>query len=182
MKKLLFLILSLQGFISFGDIDTIRYSSSYVTPKFRVDLLVGPYLMVDHTHYKSVFMKGTRLGYRADNGIGFQIEYLNGQQHDNEDELGTTHNATGHLTYHFIKDDNHYRKFSPYIYAGGGFFEFKDFSKDVLGVAFYAGGGCEYLTQHSLRIFTEGRYLNLSPLNLGGSHQLGIFWGVRARF
>lgn len=150
------------------------------TGQFYVDGIVGPYLIVDHTLYKSVFLKGVRLGYETKSGFTFGLEYLVGQQHDATDQLGTTHSAFGVFQYYFLK--NSQGRFNPYFVAGGGFFEFKDFSSDVLGVAWYAGMGTELNISNSINAFLEPRYVNLSPLDIGGRNELGVMWGIRARF
>ncbi len=150
------------------------------TSSFYIDGIAGPYLIVDHTLYKSVFLKGVRLGYEHRSGVTFGIEYLVGQQHDRENMLGTTHSAAGILQYYFLK--NRDGRFNPYFLAGGGFFEFKDFSSDVLGVAFYGGLGTELNLSKNINGFLESRYVNLGPLNLEGKNELGVMWGLRARF
>lgn len=147
--------------------------------KFLADVYIGPYLFVDHTPYKSVMMKGVRLGYEFHPRMAVLIEYMAGQQHDVNDQLGTTQSASGQFQFFLNK---HGQRFHPYGQVGGGFFEFKDFSKDVLGVAFYAGLGTELNVSPTIKGFIESRYLNLSPMNVGGRNELGVFWGLRARF
>ena len=146
--------------------------------KFYADFAIGPYLMVDHHLYKSVVLKGTRLGYHINSKFSIGLEYLVGQQHDDTGELGTTHTANGQIFYYF-KDRSASRKFSPYIVAGGGFVEFKDFSEDIYGVAFYGGAGLSYPIFNNIKGFFESKYVSLAPLNLGGKNELGLLWGVR---
>ena len=146
---------------------------------FSADLLMGPYLMVDHHLYKSVTMNGARLGYAVSENLTFSLEYMVGQQEDETGQQGTTHAATGQFAYSFASTTS---KFRPYILLGGGFFEFKDFSKDVLGVAFYSGLGTELNFSNKIKGFVEPRYLNLGPLNLEGKNEIGVFWGVRVWF
>jgi hypothetical protein len=146
---------------------------------FSADLMVGPYLMIDHHLYKSVVMQGARLGYAITEDLSFSVEYMVGQQEDVMGQLGTTHAAMGQFGY-FLFAPN--RLFRPYISAGGGFFEFKDFSKDVLGIAFFGSLGTELNFSTHIKGFLEPRYLNLGPLNLEGKNELGVFWGIRASF
>ena len=153
-------------------------SDSSKTKLFTVDLLTGPYLFVDHILYKSVFMKGVRIQYKPGK-LAFGIEYLAGQQNDTKQELGTTHSAAGIVSYSLIKET---KRFNPYLYTGGGFFEFKDFSKDVYGVAFYVGAGTELNISPTIKGIVESRYVNLGPMQLGGKNELGVLWGIRAYF
>ena len=176
MKKcLLFLLLSIViSNTSFSQIDSLP--KSHV---FYADLFMGPYLLIDHTLYKSVVMKGTRLGFETKKNFAFDIEYAVGQQHDETDVRGTTHSAMGRFSY-FIT--NRHTKFRPFVNTGGGFFEFKDFSKDRYGVAFFLSGGSELNISPRVKSFFEGRYLNIGQLNLAGTHELGVFWGIKAKF
>lgn len=146
---------------------------------FNMDLLAGPYLLLDDVGYQSVFMKGTRLGYQTKNNFGFNIEYLIGNQRDKTDLIGTTHSATGMAQYFLTHNSSRFR---PYGYLGGGFFEFKDFSKDAWGLSFYAGGGSEVNFKSRIKGYFECRYLNIGNLDLGGKNQLGVFWGIKALF
>lgn len=168
--------------LTFLSIQTVKSqdSTKQSCGSFYADFAVGPYLMVDHIRYKSVFLKGARLGFEHKSGLSFGIEYLVGQQHDIQDQLGTTHSAMGMFQYFPIK--NKAQRFRPYLLAGGGFFEFKDFSKDVLGVAFYGGGGILLRFSPQISGFIESRYVNLGPMNLEGKNELGVLWGVRASF
>lgn len=153
-------------------------SDSSKTKPFTVDLIMGPYLFVDHTLYKSVFMKGARLQYKPGK-LSVGLEYLVGQQNDNANELGMTHSAAGIIGYYLTKGT---KRFNPYVYSGGGFFEFKDFSKDVYGIAFYAGAGTELNISPSIKGLIESRYVNLGPMQLEGQNELGVLWGIRAYF
>lgn len=152
-----------------------------VKHKLYADLITGPYLMIDHHLYKSVFLKGTRLGYHVNSRFSLGLEYLVGLQEDTKGVLGTTHTANGQVFYHFINRSVP-RKISPYLLLGGGFFEFKDFSKDVYGVAFYGGVGLNYPIFNRIQGFFESRYINLGPLKLEGKNELGILWGLRVNF
>ena len=138
-------------------------------------------MFVDHHHYKSVFLKGVRIGYECNSKFAFSLEYMAGQQHDVNNELGMTHTANGQITYFFLPKNTQPR-FRPYLHIGGGFFEFKDFSKDVLGVAWNAGGGAELGFSKRIKGIVEARYVNLGWLNLEGKNELGVLWGLRARF
>lgn len=173
-QKLLLLFL----FFVLGASSMAQTSDTSKTKPFTADLLMGPYLFVDHTLYKSVFMKGARIQYKPGQ-LSLGIEYLTGQQHDTNNELGTTHSAAGIICYSLLKGT---KRFNPYLYTGGGFFEFKDFSKDVLGVAFYAGAGTELNISSTIKGLIESRYVNLGPLQLEGKNELGVLWGVRAYF
>lgn len=171
MKKLVLIFLLISSF---------AYSQEQDKKMFFTDIVVGPYLFVHHHDYKSVFLTGVRLGYEFSPKMAFALEYLAGQQHDVYDELGTTHTANGQLSY-FVLPSNKGR-FNPYIHLGGGFFEFKDFKNDVLGVAWNTGGGSELNVSKNIKAFIEARYVNLGWLNLGGKNELGVLWGIRAKF
>lgn len=151
------------------------------TRPFNTDFIMGPYLILDGTIYESVFLRGIRIGYEYESGLAIGIEYLAGNQEDLAGQLGTTHSAFGTLTYHFEKDGD-YGRFRSYLLTGAGFFEFKDFSADVLGVAFYLGGGIEMNVSKIVKGFLEPRYINLGLMDANGTHQLGVMWGVRAKF
>jgi len=149
--------------------------------KFYADFIAGPYLMIDHHLYKSVFLKGPRLGYHVNSKFSLGLEYMVGQQHDITGALGTTHTANGQVFYHFSNRSKP-GKFSPYLLIGGGFIEFKDFSEDIYGVAFYGGAGFNFPIFDRIQGFFESRYINLGPLNLEGKNELGVLWGIRVNF
>lgn len=175
MKKFLLSILT----ISFSVLCSAQ-EEEQKSDVFYADVVVGPYLMVSSTPYKSVFLKGLRLGYENKNGLTFSLEYLSGNQEDVSDQTGMTHSAFGGLSYYLSKNDD--KKFRPYILAAGGFFEFKDFASDVLGVAYYIGAGTELNFSSNIKGYFEPRYVNLAPLDIDGEHQLGVMWGLRAKF
>lgn len=147
--------------------------------QFYADYMMGTYLLLDDVDYKSVFLNGFRLGIKPNKKIAYQLEYLTGNQEDRFGVTGTTHTANLQLLY-FLNDQS--GRLSPYIYAGGGFFEFKDFSNDVLGVAFNGGFGSEFNISKQISALAEFRYVNLGPLNLQGVNQIGVLWGVRLKF
>jgi len=148
---------------------------------FYAEFLTGPYLILDGTIYESVLLRGTSIGYEYSSGIAIGIEYLVGNQEDLQGQLGTTHSAFGTIKYFFTKRDDP-RRFRPYVFGGSGFFEFKDFSADVLGIAFYLGVGTELKISKNIHSFLEPRYVNLGLMDANGTHQFGMIWGVRARF
>lgn len=174
-KTILLAILSFWGF------QTVRaqHSDSAKIGQFTMDALMGTYLLLDDVMYKSVTMRGTRIGYQTHNNWGFNVEYIIGNQRDTSGLLGTTHSATGMVQY-FLTDQ--YTKFRPYGYAGGGFFEFKDFSRDQYGIAYYMGAGTELKIFDKVRGYVECRYLNIGQLELGGTNQIGVFWGIKGLF
>ena len=106
--------------------------------KFYLDYVMGPYLFVDHIPYDAVFMNGCRLGFNIKKHFDFSIEYVVGQQQDDQNTLGMTHNVNGQFAYHPIPES---QLFNPFLFVGGGFFEFKAFSSDVYGISYHAGGG-----------------------------------------
>ncbi len=149
--------------------------------KFYADLIFGPYLMIDHHQYKSVILKGPRLGYHINSKFSLGLEYMVGQQQDITGAMGTTHTANGQVFYHFL-NRSFPRKFTPYLLLGGGFIEFKDFSEDVYGVSFYGGAGFYFPIFDRIQGFFESRYVNLGALNLEGKNELGVLWGLRVNF
>ena len=146
--------------------------------QFYADYMMGTYLLLDDVAYKSVILKGFRLGIKAKERVAYQLEYLIGNQDDRTGIRGTTHTANVQILYYL---DDQSGKFSPYLYGGGGFFEFKDFSKDVLGIAFNGGIGTEVNFSSKVAALAEFRYINLGPLNLEGTHQIGVLWGIRLK-
>lgn len=177
MKYILSCFLLVFGFgLLSGQQDVAKSDKPY-----HADLVMGPYLILDGTIYESVFLTGMRLGYEYDSGLAIGIEYLAGNQEDLKEELGTTHSAFGTLTY-YTKKNTSTDRFRPYFLLGGGFFEFKDFSADVLGVAFYLGAGLEMNINDTVKGFLEPRYVNLGLMDANGTHQLGVMWGVRGKF
>ncbi len=148
---------------------------------FYGDFVMGPYLILDGTIYESVFLRGMRLGYETEKGIAIGVEYLAGHQEDLQGQLGTTHSAFGTLKYYRVKKDADNR-FRWYGLAGGGFMEFKDFSADVYGIAFYLSLGLEMNFSENIKGFLEPRYVNTGLMNANGTHQLGVMWGVSGRF
>ena len=153
-------------------------SSSDEKTQFYADYMMGTYLLLDDVDYKSVILNGFRLGVKPSKRIAYQMEYLIGSQDDRAGITGTTHTANLQILY-YLNDQK--GKFSPYIYGGGGFFEFKDFSKDVLGVALNGGAGTEVNLSNKIAALAEFRYINLGPLNLQGTHQIGVLWGIRLK-
>lgn len=147
--------------------------------KYYLEYIMGPYLFVDHIPYDAVFMNGCRLGFKLNPHFDFNIEYVVGQQQDDQNTLGMTHNVNGQFAYYPWLNTS---PFKPYLFVGGGFFEFKAFSSDVYGVSFHGGGGT--LVKFTPRIsgLFEARYLNLSQMKLGGEHELAVLWGARIAF
>lgn len=147
--------------------------------RFFVDYIMGPYLFVDNIAYDAVFMNGCRLGFNLNSKFNFSIEYVAGQQPDNQNDMGMTHYANGQLAYHFLTKD---KPFNPYIYAGGGFFEFKEFTVDVYGIAYHLGLGTTLRLSNRVNGLIEARYLNTGLLDVGGQNQLAVTWGARLSF
>ena len=147
--------------------------------KFYLDYVMGPYLFIDHIPYDAVFMNGCRLGFNIKQRFDFSIEYVVGQQQDDQNTLGMTHNVNGQLAFHPIP---YSELFNPYVFVGGGFFEFKSFSSDVYGISYHAGGGTTVKFTQRLSGLFEARYLNLGLMNLGGEHELAVLWGARFGF
>jgi hypothetical protein len=147
--------------------------------KFYLDYVMGPYLFIDHIPYDAVFMNGCRLGFNIKSHFDFSIEYVVGQQQDDQNTLGMTHNVNGQFAYHPIPQSE---LFDPYLFVGGGFFEFKAFSSDVYGISYHAGGGTTVKFSQRISGLFEARYLNLGLMNLGGEHELAVLWGARVSF
>ncbi len=174
MKKTLFILLfSLFGMTMYSQGDILNK-----TP-YSADLVMGPYLILDGTIYESVFLNGVRIGYDFHPRMTIGLEYLAGNQEDLAGQLGTTHSAFGNFKYYLKGDEKKYR---PFLLAGGGFFEFKDFSQDVLGISFYLSLGFDLRLSNRVRGFLEPRYVNLGLLDADGTHQFGMMWGVRGLF
>jgi hypothetical protein len=147
--------------------------------KYYVDYIMGPYLFVDNIAYDAVFMNGCRLGFNIQKRFNFSIEYVAGQQPDNMNNMGMTHYANGQFAYKFIPDS---KAFSPYLFSGGGFFEFKEFTVDVYGIAYHVGFGTTLRIFDRLSGVIEARYLNTGLLDVGGQNQLAVNWGLRLSF
>ncbi len=147
--------------------------------KYYIDYVQGPYLFVDNIAYEAVFMHGCRLGFNLNKSLDFQIEYVAGQQSDNMDDPGMTHYANGQLAYHFKPES---APFNPYLFAGGGFFEFKEFTTDRYGFAYHLGMGTNMRLTNRVSGLIEFRYLNTGLLDVGGTNQLAVTWGVRVAF
>lgn len=147
--------------------------------KYYVDYVQGPYLFVDNIAYEAVFMHGCRLGFKIKKRFDFSIEYVAGQQADNNEDPGMTHYANGQFAYHLAKEN---KSFNPYLFAGGGFFEFKEFTDDVYGIAYHVGMGTNLRLTNRINGLIELRYLNTGLLDVGGANQLAVTWGVRIGF
>ncbi len=169
-------ILSAMSLAIMGqDVDSQR--STYIPgSEWFTDFLMGPYLFVDHIPYSSVMMYGTRLGKRQNYKWGYVLEYVVGQQEDDEGKLGLTHHVSLHALYYMNSPDS---KFRPYLYAGGGFLEFKSFTRDEYNMAYYGGMGIEISMRKQLHSFIEPRYLNIAPFSFEAQNEIGVFAGVR---
>ena len=55
---------------------------------FYFDFIMGPYLFVDHIPYDAVMMTGGRLGYEITKRVNCSVEYVVGQQQDDQNTLG----------------------------------------------------------------------------------------------
>ncbi|WP_027420073.1 outer membrane beta-barrel protein [Crocinitomix catalasitica] len=144
-----------------------------------IEYIMGPYLFIDHIPYDAVFMNGCRLGYEFHPRFNTSLEYVVGQQQDDKNTLGMTHNVNAQLAFY---PNANPKKFNPYLFIGGGFFEFKAFSNDVYGISYHAGAGTTLKITERLASVIEARYLNLGLMNLGGEHEIAVFWGVRFNF
>ncbi len=177
VHSLLFSFFLLFVNISFAQNDT---SNTTEKPKnFYLDYIMGPYLFIDHIPYDAVMMNGCRLGYNFNPKFNFSIEYVVGQQQDDQNTLGMTHNVNGQFAW-MINPNS--MRFSPYLFAGGGFFEFKSFSSDVYGISFHGGGGTTIKFTPRISGLIEARYFNLGLMDLGGENEIAVFWGARIGF
>jgi len=147
--------------------------------KYYVDYVQGPYLFLDDIAYEAVFVHGCRLGFKLNERFDFTIEYVAGQQADKEDDEGMTHYANGQFAYHFKPDS---APFNPYLFAGGGFFEFKEFTDDEYGFAYHIGLGTNMRFTKRVQGVLEARYLNTGLLDVDGANQVAVTWGVRVAF
>lgn len=147
--------------------------------KYYLDYVQGPYLFLDNIAYEAVFMHGCRLGFQINKQFDFKIEYVAGHQSDNEDDPGMTHYANGQLAYHFVPNS---QAFNPYLFAGGGFLEFKEFTADRYGFAYHIGMGTKLRLTNRVNGLIEARYLNTGLLDVGGQNQVAVTWGVRIGF
>ncbi len=163
-------------------ISTFAFSQSQTesTDKaFYFDLVSGPYLFVDHIPYDAVMMTGARLGHAFTSRFNANIEYVVGQQHDEQHTLGMTHNVNAQFCYDLKSNP---KLFAPYVFAGGGFMEFKSFTTDVYGIQYNLGMGTTLKFTNRLYGLIEARYFNLGLMDLGGQHELAVFWGLRCNF
>ena len=147
--------------------------------RYYVDYVQGPYLFLDNIAYEAVFVHGCRLGFKIKEQFDFSIEYVAGHQSDNMDDPGMTHYANGQFAYHFVPDG---AAFNPYMFAGGGFFEFKEFTVDEYGFAYHIGLGTNLRITNRINGLIEARYLNTGLLDVDGQNQVAVTWGVRVAF
>ena len=136
-------------------------------------------MFLDNIAYEAVFMHGCRLGFKLKERGNFLIEYVAGHQADNMHDPGMTHYANAQFAYHFIARDT---PFAPYGFAGGGFFEFKEFTRDVYGIAYHIGLGTNLRLTNRINGLIEARYLNTGLLDIEGQNQTAVTWGVRVAF
>lgn len=175
MKKIFLYVLCLCSFLLLHSQDN---ETKMATP-YSIDFVMGPYLILDGTIYESVLLRGVRIGYDMHPRYTIGLEYLVGNQEDLAGQLGTTHSAFANFKYYFKDKETRFR---PFLLAGGGFFEFKDFSRDVLGVSFYLSAGYDMRLTKNVKAFLEPRYVNLGLLGADGTHQFGMMWGIRGEF
>lgn len=143
------------------------------------DILMGPYLFVQHIPYDAVMMQGARLGCRFPAGIGLAAEYLVGHQTDINNNYGLTHQASVEV---LLLGNTPPKRIKPYGMLGMGFLEFKSFTQDKYGIAYHVAAGIEIEYSPKIKGFIEPRYLNISQMDLGGQHELVVTWGVRFAF
>ena len=165
----IFLLIGTQGFC--------QHSPS--EKAFYFDYVMGPYLFVSHIPYDAVMMTGGRMGYEFSPKFNASIEYVVGQQQDDQNTLGMTHNVNAQLAYWLRGSD---QRFNPYLFTGAGFMEFKSFSSDVYGIQYHMGAGTTLKFSNHLYGLIEARYFNLGLMDLGGVHELAVFWGIRVQF
>lgn len=182
MKKYVYNTLFLLFGISALANAQIVNNSEQVVPieqEWFTDFLLGPYLFIEHIPYDAVMLYGCRLGLRKKEKLGYVLEYVVGQQEDEQNTLGLTHHVSVHLLYHLNSPEN---KFRPYAYAGGGFLEFKSFTRDEYNMAYYGGVGIEMQVQEKMHSFIEPRYLNIAPFSFEAKNEIGVFCGLRLLF
>jgi opacity protein-like surface antigen len=160
-------------------ISGVSYAQEEKEKSFFIEYVMGPYLFVDNIAYDAVFMNGCRLGYDFHPRFNTSLEYVVGQNDDAQNTLGMTHNVNAQLAFYPNADP---KKFNPYFFVGGGFFEFKEFTTDVYGISWHAGAGTTLKLTEKLSGVIESRYLNLGLMDLGGQNQMAVFWGVRYGF
>ena len=165
--------------LTFCTIGMSQSNTESTKKSYYFDLINGPYLFVDHIPYDAVMMTGARLGHRFNSRFHGNIEYVVGQQHDDQNTLGLTHNVNFQFCYDLSKAP---KKFAPYIFAGGGMMEFKSFTTDAYGIQYNVGAGTTLKITDRLYGLIEARYFNLGLLDLGGQHEVAVFWGIRGRF
>ena len=183
MKSSILLLATIFYFSFAGNAQSTENTLVRVTPeeqqKYSIEYVMGPYLFIDNILYDAALMQGCRLGFKLNQRFNFSIEYVVGENDDQLDILGLVHNANAQLTYYFKPSST---PFKPYMFAGGGFFEFKEYSTDTYGISWNLGGGVNARFTNHLSGILEARYLNLAQLDLGGQHQMGVFWGARFSF
>ena len=175
MKSTVFI----KGLLFAITVMTLNTSQAQIAKPYYFDIVNGPYLFVDHIPYDAVLMTGARLGYEFKPRFNANIEYVVGQQEDDQNTLGMTHNVNIQFNYNLKANPN---RFSPYLFAGGGFMEFKSFTKDVYGLQYNAGAGTTLKITDNLYGLIEARYFNLGLMDLGGQHELAVLWGMRVKF
>ncbi len=177
MKKILIGSIFLLGITLINPINS-RATDKPLTYKYYLDYVMGPYLFISHIPYDAVFLNGARLGFKMNRSFDFSIEYVAGQQQDEFNTLGLTHNANLQFAYFPNRAS---KPFTPYLFAGGGFLEFKSFTNDVYGFQFHGGAGTTIELSARFSGIIESRYFTTRQLDLGGSgNQLAVFWGIRA--
>ena len=90
-----------------------------------------------------------------------------------------THNVNAQFCLNLLSSP---KRFAPYVFAGSGFMEFKSFTKDVYGIQYNLGVGTTFKLISNLSGIIETRYFNLGLMDLGGQHELAVFWGLRCKF
>lgn len=180
MRGLIVLLILTFQQVTFTRAQLLESEKSPTTSdRFFADAVMGPYLFIEHIPYNSVLLQGARLGYESQNGIAFILEYVAGQQDDDQNTLGLTHNVSLQASYFMLPSTT---KFRPYVFAGGGFLEFKSFTRDKYGMGYYAGLGTETNLSSRFKGLIEFRYLNIANFDYDAKNEVGVFWGVRANF
>jgi hypothetical protein len=146
---------------------------------FTLDYMMGAYLFSHDLPYDPEIVFGFRVGTDLSKRFRFKGEFIASQMENDQEENGLMIHANGLIEWSITGST----LVRPYLQAGAGYLSFRSFGTvaDQSGLTPVIGLGLEFPYSARLSGFLEGRWMDLSQLDLKPANQYGILWGVRLK-